>query len=1444
MIPPKWITALALGVAIPAAATAQTASPECIFEHYTALDGLPHNSISDIYKDSKGFVWLCTWYGLSRFDGYTFRNYRTPLSHNRFLHIHEDSAGYLWVVTYDDHLFRFNRHTETFDPIALPGDGAHDYKVGPVVSSGEGTTWISIEGRGLFHTLPPEMNSPPRVVPVVAGPHIGKRITALEECSGGRMAVVSERGLAMVIPDGEGGFRTTSLSARTADRTIMQVTGGKVYYATGGDVAIFDDHGKSMGGVSLTRGESITALEFSAADDILYIGTRRHGVARYRVSDGTLLSDPDPPGRIRYLKADSHGTLWVGTEQDGIARWDPRSESYKRFTQPMNAMSYYIDTIPRVMEAGERVWIKMNRVGFGYYDRASDEVLPFYNLPGGRFTNGVPYFIIEGDNVLWMSTSDRGLEKITIIDPKADIFDPTGNEAERSADEIRSLTVDRSGRLWMGNKNGDLFCFAPDGSLVRRWPDSRSGPIGMAYSIVEDREGNVWVGTKGDGVVCLTPRGGDWSLRRWRHDPADARSLSHDDIYAIAQDGRGRIWFGSYGGAINMLESPRADHFTNTATGFDNYPSPLGQRVRSLHLLPDGTMAVGTVEGLLLFDPSEEPSTMRFRLAQKRPGDGSSLGNNDVIHMMTDSKGRVWVSTFGGGLNLLEGYDDGGEPRFRVYSENEGLASNIVLASTEGPDGDIWVSTERGLSRLDTREGTFANYSRWDGIPAATFSEATAATTPDGKVLMGSTTNLVVIDPATLASTVEPAALTFTGLQVDNREVTAGPGGPLRTSISDAAEITLPHNYSVFRIEFAALNHRIGPRVSYMYRLEGFEREWTRVKEARGAVYTNVPHGDYRFVVRSVTDSGADTGDVIDVGVRVMTPPWKSWWAWLLYLTVGAAAAVFVYRTIDTRRRLRGEVRVERRLTELKLQFFTNISHELRTPLTLILGSVEEVGRREALSPRGESNVAMAGKNARRMLNLINQLLDFRKIAGGKMDIRVRRTDIVALVRGVVEDFREMASERRIELMTGTSSESLDGWVDPPRMESVVYNLLSNAFKYTPDGGRITVSVSHRPEQGHYTISVGDSGSGIPAGKQEVIFERFVQVDVPLEGQARGTGIGLALCREIAELHHGTISVESPPGEGATFTVKLPTGNARFNMDQIEFESASAAGRQLAPKATGAIERQRVARKAPPGAPKLLLVEDNHELRVFIYNNLIDSYNVSEAADGVQALEMIAASPPDIIVTDLMMPRMDGIELTNTIRGNFETSHIPIVMLTARTETDSRTEAMRYGADGYITKPFSMELLQARIENLLRQRRNLLDRYSSRGAQQGRSFELVPDEVVVTDRDERFLREIMEWIEAHLDDTELTIESMAVHLGIGRTTMYNKIKGLTGKSPVEIIKEYRVTKARGLLRTGQFTVSEAAYRVGFSDPGYFSKCFKEQYKISPAEFLKTNRKPL
>lgn len=559
-------------------------------------------------------------------------------------------------------------------------------------------------------------------------------------------------------------------------------------------------------------------------------------------------------------------------------------------------------------------------------------------------------------------------------------------------------------------------------------------------------------------------------------------------------------------------------------------------------------------------------------------------------------------------------------------------------------------------------------------------------------------------------------------------------------------------------------------------------------------------------------------------------------------MLLALAVAAVAFRIAGSVIRIRREASVEQNMTDLKLRFFTNISHELRTPLTLILGGIEDVRRHDKLSERGESSLTLAYRNAKRMLSLINQLLDFRKIVKNKMELKISRVDLVPVVEDAIEDFREMAAERHIELLFTVSRRSILVWVDIERMESVIYNLLSNAMKFTPNGGKVEVILSQRDEEECVLLTVRDTGIGIPKDKQGTIFERFAQASRAVDPNMKGSGIGLSLCRDIVALHHGEITLESRPGEGSAFTVRLRLGNAHFGMDQIDFSGASVSehhSHYMVSDYTSAESQRRTDVTPPKDAPKILLVEDNRELRIFMYNSLIDTYHVVEAEDGVEALEKIRSEMPDIIVTDLMMPRMDGIELIDKVRHDFTMSHIPIIMLTARHSPDDRVKAMEYGADGYITKPFSIELLLARIDNLLTQRRKLFEKFSSQAAR-NKAVELVVEDVVVTDRDEEFMKEVMSWLADHIENSDLTIDQLASHLGLGRTTMYNKLKSLTGKSPVELIKEYRITKSRMLLGTGQFSVSEVAYKVGFSDPGYFSRCFREQYHMSPAEYLKTH----
>ncbi len=1425
-------------------------TPQSVFEVYSTLDGLTHNRISDIYTDSKGFVWICTWYGVSRFDGYNFKNYSarpgdfSPLTHNRFLSVSEDADGHLWFMTYNHHVYRFNRATELFeDPILLlEGVDSKHYRTSHIQHDSRGTTWVAIPGVGLIAFKGESEGEALKLQHSFRDDSMKMPISMLHvDLDGCVWFLTHDNDLYRVLESGE-----RELIAHLDEKILDSVDrNGRVWLLTPTKIySVADDKELEIVG----RGENFTAFASDNKSGVIYAGTR--GGRLYSIGgESKGLSQIAPRGdkltRVRDLYVDSHGLVWIVTPEAGITRYDPSRRDFKHFEQAPYTVSYNIDTLPKIAEADNRVWIKLNKYGFGYYDRDKDVIEPFYNdptRPECLMTNAVVRFDVQQD-VLWLTTYyERGLRRALILKQPAEVLTVDSRLADEMSSEIRAMITDSKRQMWFGTKSGELMCYGEDGELRHRFTKGGHS-LGMVYSLKEDSDGVIWVGTRGMGLYSLIPnRDGEGYTfgSHYRHDSSDIYSLSNDHIYSIEEDDYGRLWIATYGGGLNMFDK-RSMRFTHSANQLAHYPYDEADRVRWLLNDGMGRMLAATVDGLLVFYPSSEPQKIEFNLAQKIPGDITSLGNNDIIHMLKDSKGRIWLATYGGGLNRIVSYDEDGMPRFKGYDLNEGLPGNICMSVVEDGFGNIWTATQNAISCLNEQSGSFSNYVLYDDHSSVSFNETGGMLAPDGRVLFVGKNKIYAFTPNAEEESVEPSQLCFTGFSIKNAPAEIGEGKPLSKSVTIADKVILPHNYSNFRIEFASLNFSLQDKINYMYKLEGYDQDWNMVGRHNSASYSNVPEGSYLFRVKGYVGSSTNTDQELTLKVVITPPVWLTWWAKLFYLILIGLVIVTAWHIINSMQRIRREASLEQEMTDMKLRFFTNISHELRTPLTLILGGIEEVGKNEGLSQRGKLSLSLAQKNARRMLAMINQLLDFRKIVKDKMELKISRVNLVQLVEDAVEDFREMASERNIELLFTVARRSILVWVDLERMESVVYNLLSNAFKFTRNGGRIEVILTVNDKEDVASMVVRDNGIGIAKDQQSAIFERFHQASRSVSGNFKGSGIGLALTKDIIALHHGEIGVESRPGEGSVFTVRLKMGNSHFEMGQINFGEV-ADGARAEYMVSDYVEPQSGRRVdvAPPKESQLILVvDDNRELRLFMYNNLIDNYRVVEAEDGEEALTIIKRDMPDIVITDLMMPKMDGIELINNIRKDFSISHIPVIMLTAKHSPDDRIKAMEFGADGYITKPFSIELLMASIDNLLTRRRTLFEKFSSQSAR-NKIVKLKPDEIVVTDKDEAFINSVMSWLGENIENSDLTIEQLANFLGLGRTTMYNKLKSLTGKSPVELIKEYRINKSKLLLQTGQFSVSEVAYKVGFSDPGYFSRCFKEQFNISPAEYLKTN----
>ena len=1346
--------ALAIAVILAGSAHHMMAEPlEFSYEHYSSDDGLPHNSICDIHQDARGYLWLCTWYGLSRYDGNGFVNYTmrpgdySNLSHNRFLSISEDKEGYLWVTTYDWHLYRFDVDEEKF--VAVPGDlegfPVSSIKVDTFLCGKDGDVWVALSGTGLVKVRPDLTYET-----YFSGVPVGKDISHLFEDSNGNVYAVSDTGIS-VFSRG-----SASLLARDPDAFAFAERDGILYFASPDHLLTVDMETHEQDKLNLTQYGAGEATTMSlTGNDMLYVGFRNNAVGYVDTSSADLTLYRTDMGRVRYLFPDPQGLLWIATERTGIWSFDHSRERFRHYEHPNNVMSYYVDTLAHVESHGDRLWIKMNNYGFGYYDRCCDEIVPLSNVKtqeGHRFMNGVACYDIDESGVLWMSTVGRGLERVTVISPKVDVIvPPTRSDDEKSSSEVRAMLRDSKDNVWVATKSRELYMYSPDMSVCRRFPDRQIGDIGVVYTIFEDRDGNIWLGTKGDGVVRMTPSGNDWICKRFKADCHDRNSLSSNNVYSITQDKDGRIWIGTYGGALSMLPSPDSEEFVTVDNNFPDYPQDIGDRVRYLHNMPDGRMLVATIGGIIIFEPSETPELTIFNHITKTPGDAASLGNNDVIHIYTDRRGNTWLCTFGGGLNRL--YFENGYPRFEVICDDDGLASNIVHSVIDDADGNLWIATEAGLSRYDVALGQVTNYSVYDGVPKTTFSEATCASMADGSLLFGTLDNVYRIEPEAFEPVARPCRLMVTGLNVDG----------VRTPFKE--KIVIPHDCSYFRVEFSSLDFSRGVVPGFSYMLEGYDAGWISAS-GNSATYSHLRPGKYTFKVRETYPK--DVKNTVELTVPLLVKPsfWNSPVSVALYVVFAVLLVLFLVRMVLSQFRLRSDVRIEHDLNEIKARFFTNISHELRTPLTLIMGGIDDIRKKLSADSASEYSANMVYKNAKRMMTLVNQLLDLRTLVNGKVRLKVQQLDVVKLVSDVYQDFKDISAERQIDMRIILSVDSLMVWGDAMRLEALVYNLLSNAFKYTSDGGKIEVGVLYREGEKEFRIMVKDNGIGVPEDKREAIFEPFIKGSESAYRGMSSSGIGLSFCKEIVDAHGGSIWVESGREAGSKFFVRLPIDRERFETGTVQFVDEIDDSSQT--EAYG-LSRYKVEATHPEGAMKVLVVEDNAELRVYIYNCLINRYEVRDASNGREAMRVMEEGwIPDMIVTDLMMPEMNGIELINNVRNDFNISHIPIVLITAKHENDTQLKAMKYGADGYIAKPFTMELLIAKIDNMLERRKNLLSSFSSAaaGGDVRGKVEFVPQEIVITDRDEQLISKVMTWLEENVSDTEVTVEQLASYVGM------------------------------------------------------------------------------
>ncbi len=1178
-------------------------------------------------------------------------------------------------------------------------------------------------------------------------------------------------------------------------------------------------------------------------------------------------------GSLSCLFRDSKGIFWLGTESDGLYSLSPGG-----------ALKHMVERthISRIYEDSENnIWIGTWDNGLFKYDKNGYKVNMKHDPanPHSLSSDFVRCFCEDNQGNLWIGTMN-GLNQYNKKTHRFVNFKHDNSPHSLSHSSVWCIQKDSQGTLWLGTYFGGVNYFNPEYEIYTVYHQSDKEKEGLSSPIVgnmlEDKEGKLWICTEGGGVNVFDPKTEQF---KWYIHSADANSISHNNIKAIYYDaGHDIMWLGTHLGGLNRLDirSGRFTHYKKEEGDPGTLPSDI---VRDILPYKD-SLIIATQNGVCLFSPESGKCRQLFKndklsglirmvadlefdsqgvlwlavsgegvfsydFTEKKlhqykykEGHPDGISNNNINSIMSDCHGKLWFCTSGSGLDCYDPI----KQQFTNYDiDNCGLASNCIYKACETEGHELLLITNQGFSRFNHETGKIQNYNAENGFPLTAVNENALYIAKNKTVFLGGVRGMITFSLDKLSVDAKPYNIYWTKLLVNGTAIKINDEtGILSQSLRTTPQITLNANQSMFSLYFSTSNYVPENKEELEYFLEGFSKKWTGTQGQPVITYTNLNPGTYTLRLRSSNKNSLS--HEIAMKIEVLPPFYRTVWAYLFYTLLLAMVIYYLMHTYRTRVKLQESLKYEKRhlqdiekLNQSKLRFFTSISHEFRTPLTLIVGQLEGVLQLPQVPPAIYTKILTAYKNSIQLKNLISELLDFRKQEQGMMKLRVQESNIVHFLNETYLLFVTYANTKQIHLEFRKSGEEIKLWFDAKQLQKVINNLLSNAIKHCKAESRIILSVYQEHEFIYF--SVEDNGVGIPAKEIDKIFDRFYQGSTETEVNA-GTGIGLALTKGIVELHHGTIHVESIEGESTKFTVKLPVGNTLYTQEEIVNSSVEQQVINLPTSKSNTLIEENTEIEIPPtnakdgSRPSILIVEDNEAIRGMLAELFEPMYDVETAADGMEALEKIGTQVPQIVLSDVLMPRMSGIELTKQIKSNLDTCHVPVVLLTARTEVEHNLEGLLTGADDYITKPFDSRILISRCNNLINSRIQLQEYFSKQPAAQTPVLATNP-------LDKEFLDEVMGIFEKHMDDSEFTIDGLAQEMFISRTRIYAKIKAITGQTPNDFFITLRLKKAAHLLKNHpELNITSVSDQTGFSSPRYFSKLFKKAYQVTPMEYRK------
>jgi signal transduction histidine kinase/ligand-binding sensor domain-containing protein/DNA-binding response OmpR family regulator len=1321
-------------------------------EQLTTHDGLSQNTVRCLLQDKKGFIWIGTLNGLNRYDGRKFTVYRPGASDNRIRELHEDKQGLIWIKTAEGRFYCFDPEKESFIKY-LPDSVVKNYD--HFFEASDGDIWLYGKANGCLNIRQKRAY------------HSQQAVNFIHEDPLHHIWIGTTNGL----------FRADK-GLQISGNFIQTVTDHQQVYFLSRQSGIFTLSGRHINVSSDIQLSNATLLPGSR----LLSGTQQSGVFVVDLISGQISPFKEKINGHTDIVTDQQNGIWINNHSGNVWYYDVSREKTTKMELIPPAVMRLIDDCRYSFYADNKnhTWITTYGGGLYCYDRTTDQLQHFTATQNGLSSNYLLSILEDRAGLIWVGADHTGLNKLVPQSLNVTHVFPENTDATRyTANSIKTIFEDSHNRIWVSTRNGALYLYNNKLEKIRSLEHLLPGLCANIYCITEDARGYLWIGTKGNGLYIVHRDSLQQKARHFELPVSDTSSNSNRLVYTILQDNQQRMWIGTFGSGLHLADYKGGNNISFRQF-FTGHETPVYIRC----LLQDKNKQIwaGTNNGLFVFDPAV---LLRDEKAYKR------IAGNEIKTICEDRKGHIWTGTTGGGFSQYIPATG----NFINYTTQQGLSHDIVNGMVEDLQGNLWISTENGVTRFNPDKSTFEIFYFDNNTLGNLFSESACFRTHNGQLLLGSLNGFYGFYPEQLKTISTDAPVVLTGFNI------AGNQRMITTE-----EITLEPGQKIFSIEFASLAFKNPQKNKYTYILDTYEDEWNTPSGYNIATYRNLPPGKYIFRVRGTNDDGTWSKQEASIRITVLPPLWRSNPAIVLYLCI-LMALILGIRYINKRiSSLRHAVELEKQLTEYKLNFFTNISHEFRTPLSLIRSAME------GMAPG--KHLHMMQKHVTYLMRLADQLLDFRKIQHKRMQLQVQQTDVVVFIRDICEGFREQATQKQITLEFHCNVAAQHMWVDPDKLDKMLYNLLSNAFKFTPAGAHVVVQV--KVADALY-IHVSDAGISIPATRQHLVFQKFTQ----LSFSPTGTGIGLSLTKELAELHKGTIAFHNNPDAGVTFTITLPLG------DVYSPEETAALAPYVPVEYTAEAEDIPV----PSSRYNVLIIEDNPDICEHLITSLSRYFHVHTANNGREGLAQAIALSPDLVVCDVMLPELNGLEIVQRIRNEFQTCHIPVILLTALSSGEQQLKGIDAGADAYITKPFSTRFLLTNIIRIIEQREKIRKRFAN-------DPDFFTVHISENEADQQFLNKLHVIIDQNIDNPQFSVDEFASAVKLGRTLFYKKIRGLTGYSPNEYIRLVRIKKASELLNTGEYTVAEVAYKIGMNDPFYFSKCFKAQFGVPPSVHLK------